>query len=831
MGVLDVPGISRRDPKINAAPRVLPSALIRNMVGALPMAIPPTISQSASSTGGWTNNAPVQPWMRYVGAPTFSYTGTASAEVWGKFASSKYITGDFTNGNPNVHNCVEAHPLGGVGPTNSFNIQGSALIVGTGIPTATTMSGFSNVTGILTMSANFTGTTGTYTFEVKEKWPGVLRACFEFDGQAFEFQTKTLTAAVSMRVWVNEQPHALTATAINNFSGNGFVKVDFGTASRGQPRRIVVELIGSGGTDFPCFIAWRAAATDAFARSPVRTSTLAIVGDSIACATGATEVSQGYDTQLGRLLGMDAITFAMSGTGIYSGWPTYVDRSAEIIAAAPDVILIQGTLNDGSFYSLGITTDITANLTAFLSALKAGLPTATIIMCGPLLPAQVVGNDLAVEGLYQTACTAANVTYLPTATIGDYPVTGTGWSANVGINQTAISGTGNTTNGSPTVSSVSSTRFANGQLVTGTGIPAGTTVSSGGGTATLTLSANATATNTGITITGGARTMADGGADYYRGADSVHPEPRGHDRLARWLAARISPYLAIAPSGSAAPRAGYGVFGDASDGTATLDGTATVAWASKSGNTYTMTRDCCCTDLTVASGVTLLPHAYRIFCTGTLTNAGTISDDGGAGNANGTAGAATSNGYYPTSGAGGAGNTGAGSAGANTTAFATGNGGAAGAGSSGAAGAGGTISGAGKTFVYKTPAGTLSGVINFQGGVRAIGGGAGGGGGSGDATNKGGGGGGGGGMIAIFAAAAVSSGAISAVGGAGGTPATGNCGGGGGGAGGIVVIYTLAPWANTGTTAITGGAAGAGVGSGAAGSAGTSGNVMNVVLA
>lgn len=61
--------------------------------------------------------------------------------------------------------------------------------------------------------------------------------------------------------------------------------------------------------------------------------------------------------------------------------------------------------------------------------------------------------------------------------------------------------TGDTTNGSPTVTNVSSTAgFENGATITGSGIPGSTTVSSFTATQ-ITMSANATATATGVTLT------------------------------------------------------------------------------------------------------------------------------------------------------------------------------------------------------------------------------------------------------------------------------------------------------------------------------------------
>jgi hypothetical protein len=269
-----------------------------------------------------------------------------------------------------------------------------------------------------------------------------------------------------------------------------------------------------------------------------------------------------------------------------------------------------------------------------------------------------------------------------------------------------------------------------------------------------------------------------------------------------------------------------GIFGDGSDGTATLDGAATVAWASKSGSTYTMTADAFLTSLTINSGVTLKPAGFRIFCTGTVANAGTVSADGNAGQAGGTAGGSTGSAGLTGGRPGGAGNTGAGSAG---TAGSVGvsAAGAGGSGSSGSGGAGGSVT-ATSTRFFRTPYAVLAGVVN-DGSVLSVTGAPGGGGGAGDGANKGGGGGSGGGPIAILAYSVVNTGTLTSAGGAGGTPAAGNCGGGGGGSGGPILIYTLSAW-TAGTTAVTAGAAGSGVGTGASGTAGAAGNVLNVII-
>ena len=69
-------------------------------------------------------------------------------------------------------------------------------------------------------------------------------------------------------------------------------------------------------------------------------------------------------------------------------------------------------------------------------------------------------------------------------------------------NLTSVSGTGTLSANSTSVTSVAGS-FANGQTISGAGIPAGTTISSGGGTSTLALSRAATKSGTAVALRGG----------------------------------------------------------------------------------------------------------------------------------------------------------------------------------------------------------------------------------------------------------------------------------------------------------------------------------------
>lgn len=271
-----------------------------------------------------------------------------------------------------------------------------------------------------------------------------------------------------------------------------------------------------------------------------------------------------------------------------------------------------------------------------------------------------------------------------------------------------------------------------------------------------------------------------------------------------------------------------GILGDGSDGTATLDGSATVSWATLTGSTYTMTRDCELTSLTINSGVTLVPTGFRVFNQGTVTNNGTISANGN--NATSSTGATASTSRTLTTGTkGGNGATGVGVAGnASAGGFGVGTGASGGTGSS-AGGAGGTIASA-LNYMLKAAQTLATGAIGWAGSAVAISGGSGGGGGGGDGVNSGGGGGTGGSIVCIFSRTFVNNGALNAIGGNGFTPVSGNAGGGGGGGGGLIIVLSINPWTQNGTLVVTGGIGGTGVGTGTSGGNGTSGTTLNVVL-
>jgi hypothetical protein len=279
-------------------------------------------------------------------------------------------------------------------------------------------------------------------------------------------------------------------------------------------------------------------------------------------------------------------------------------------------------------------------------------------------------------------------------------------------------------------------------------------------------------------------------------------------------------------------------FGDGSDGACVFDGTNTFAFASKSGNDYTLTRDVYAASMTFTLSATLRTAGYRIFCRGALDTSASALSGSIIVNYGGAASGATGGTGAPEGSVGGGSNGGTGdtSDGDHGVNIVTSYGGVGGFGDNGSFtnGDGGTVtapSGVGASprlfsppmfgYVIGLVAGTLT--------AQKLQGGSGGGASGGNGVNNGGGGGGGGGVLPIAAHTLnlKSAGDIKAAGGAGGD-VSGRSGGGGGG-GVVLLVYCVVNSGITFSAATNcpGGAAGA---SPNEATVGANGSVFELVL-
>lgn len=319
-------------------------------------------------------------------------------------------------------------------------------------------------------------------------------------------------------------------------------------------------------------------------------------------------------------------------------------------------------------------------------------------------------------------------------------------------------------------------------------------------------------------------------------------------------------------------------FGDGSDGNATCDGSTAVTGMTRSGSTYTMTRDVYFNNLTINSSVIVKVEGYRIFVKDTFVNNGTVHRNGTAGAAgsngfsvgNGGSGglaASLADGYLKGAGPSGAGGNGGndgsnGAAGGATAAVSNclttstgstgqnGGNGKTGAHSGGAGSSGGAVTASNVKLIANWHLATLLDIsssgatVKFTAGANAGAGG----GGAGDQAptgDSGGGGGGsggcGGGMVAIYARVMIlgATGVISSNGGNGGNGGNGmstnaginqggNGGAGAGGNGGVLVLV-YNQLTNAGSLTVSAGTGGSGGGFGGSGkSTATSGSAGTI---
>lgn len=254
-----------------------------------------------------------------------------------------------------------------------------------------------------------------------------LTVAFDFDGQAFEIDTQYNAAGQTFRVWANEQVSPTHSTPTTG--GEKYIKVDFG--SRAQ-RRIVIDFDNA-----PYFAGVFIAGPDSVT-APSAKSTLkfAVVGDSYSYGLGTTLYAASYCAPLARTLGLvNWRKYGVSGTGFVTtpggGAQNYVGRINDVLSFQPDLVFVQGSINDNN-QSAGT---VQTAATAYFAALKAGLPATTqIATSGPLRSTVPIASDLTIGTAIAAAAATHGIPYI------DVP--NSGWITGSG-NTAAPTGTGN----------------------------------------------------------------------------------------------------------------------------------------------------------------------------------------------------------------------------------------------------------------------------------------------------------------------------------------------------------------------------------------------------
>ena len=123
---------------------------------------------------------------------------------------------------------------------------------------------------------------------------------------------------------------------------------------------------------------------------PDEPPTALFLGDSYTVGIGASSPEAGYVQRTAALLGWRAVTQGQGGTGYVNpsdgaGQTVYGGRLGEVAAAQPDIVVVQGSTNDAG----RPWESVEAAATELYRGLRAAVPTARVVVLGPLAPPAV----------------------------------------------------------------------------------------------------------------------------------------------------------------------------------------------------------------------------------------------------------------------------------------------------------------------------------------------------------------------------------------------------------------------------------------------------------
>jgi lysophospholipase L1-like esterase len=254
------------------------------------------------------------------------------------------------------------------------------------------------------------------------------QTAFDFDGASFDIWARSNTNLL-YRLWVNEQAVTTAMQSVPGTNGaQAFINVNFGSASLGNPRRIVVEFEDTTSAGIP-FLGLQIAPTDSVTFPSIPSPRVIVVGDSFAQGMGTTHHRFGYAKHLGRLMGWadcwDNLG-GVGGTGLVKDASAtagrYLTRLAgDVIPYAPDLVIIQGSVNDTTFSGTGV---VGPALITYVNTLRAALPNVAVVVTSVLSPSAPVTANSTNSADLATAAAALGIPFLNV----DTPIvfTGTG---------------------------------------------------------------------------------------------------------------------------------------------------------------------------------------------------------------------------------------------------------------------------------------------------------------------------------------------------------------------------------------------------------------------
>lgn len=203
-------------------------------------------------------------------------------------------------------------------------------------------------------------------------WEG--RTGFWYTGQKFGIYFNALAAAVQIQVWVNCQPIATTVPQPSGLTigARYHYEIDFGSSGTRLVEYMISRTLGqiNGVTVEP---------GASIRRAPLRPK-MAVLGDSTSAGANGVNFYDIWPDQCAPLFGMDHWKLSIGGTGYstLTGTSAYIDRVSDVVAVAPDILIISGGQNDQA----QSTAQMTALATTLFQTLQAALPNTIIMALG-----------------------------------------------------------------------------------------------------------------------------------------------------------------------------------------------------------------------------------------------------------------------------------------------------------------------------------------------------------------------------------------------------------------------------------------------------------------
>jgi lysophospholipase L1-like esterase len=259
------------------------------------------------------------------------------------------------------------------------------------------------------------------------------QVAFDFTDRYLDVDYRYYTT-LKYRLWINEQ--AATADFVAPPAATNdtrqYLKIDLGSDSRAEPRRVVIEF--EDPTNALSVYAFRAVPLALLTAPTINSPRVLVVGDSYARGFGYTGGSNEYDAyprMLGRLMGWADLwntNTSWGGTGLVHAndatiGPYGLRVGYDVVPHNPDLVIIQGSVND----AIPSVSLVGPALTSYVQQLRASHSDVEIAVVSPLMVGAPTTAQSDVAAAMKATATSLALPYADVMGLGAF--TGTGGSA------------------------------------------------------------------------------------------------------------------------------------------------------------------------------------------------------------------------------------------------------------------------------------------------------------------------------------------------------------------------------------------------------------------